>query len=157
LNVAAQGRISEKELRVILREILDLIVLHVRDYRGSRKEKPKEVFANLLVEDGNNLVVVMRDSMSHSAEYERPIPRTYPKASLACGRAIMAKKPFSVGRLIDEYPEGPKNKPYRSILAIPLFPKVAGKIDKDCDRIVSKGIKGGKRWLRQRRVKSPLR
>jgi hypothetical protein len=40
---------------------------------------------------------------------------------MLCGRAITARKVLSVRDLVHSYPEGPKNKPYRSILAIPLF------------------------------------
>jgi len=34
---------------------------------------------------------------------------------------MAARKVLSVGELIYSYPEGPQNKPYRSILGIPLF------------------------------------
>ena len=40
---------------------------------------------------------------------------------MLCGRAIETRKVLSVGVLSHAYLEGPKNKPYESILAIPLF------------------------------------
>lgn len=109
------------EVQKILRDLLDVIVLHVRDHRGNFRNDRPRVFGNLLLEDGADLVVVARDSFSHSPEYQRPIPARYPKARMLCGRAIETRKVLSVGVLSHAYPEGPKNKPYESILAIPLF------------------------------------
>ena len=103
------------------RDLLDVIVLHVRDHRGNFRNDRPRVFANLLLEDGADLIVVVRDSFSHSPQYHRPIPTRYPKSTLLCGRAIEARKVLSVGVLTQQYPEGPTNKPYKSILAIPLF------------------------------------
>jgi len=40
---------------------------------------------------------------------------------MLCGRAMERRKVLSVGVLTQAYPEGPMNKPYQSILAIPLF------------------------------------
>lgn len=109
------------EVQKILRDLLDVIVLHVRDHRGNFRNDRPRVFGNLLLEDGADLVVVTRDSFSHSPEYQRPIPARYPKARMLAGRAIETRKVLSVGVLRHAYPEGPKNKPYESILAIPLF------------------------------------
>jgi hypothetical protein len=113
---------SPSEVRKILHDILDVIVLHVRDHQGNFKEDRKRVFANLLLEDHDELVVVSRDSISMSSpEYQRSTPMRYPKATMLCGRAIATRQVLSVGDLVQSYPEGPKTKPYRSILAIPLF------------------------------------
>jgi hypothetical protein len=130
-------KLPPDEIKRILTELLDLMVLHIRDYRGSHSDKNRDVFASLLIEDGNDLVIVARDSLAHSTEYERPIPVRYPKASMLCGRAMVAQKVLSVGRLIDEYPEAPKNKPYQSILAIPLFntkDQIYGAVSIDCSK-----------------------
>lgn len=137
INIAS-GTISETEIRSILSDILDVIVLHVRDYRGSHQDKKKEVFASLLIEQGDDVVVVARDSLSHTSQYERRIPAVYSKALMLCGRAMAAKKALSIGKLRDEYPEGPQNKPYASILAIPLFSsdgdRVFGCVSVDCSK-----------------------
>jgi hypothetical protein len=109
------------EVKKILRNLLDVIVLHVRDHQGHFRNDRPHVFANLLIEDGSDLLVVARDSFSHSAGYKRVIPVRYAKETLLCGRAIASRKVLSVGEMTDSYPEGPKTKPYRSILAIPLF------------------------------------
>lgn len=115
------GSATVEEVRKILRDILDVIVLHVRDHRGNFRNDRPEVFGNLLLEDGADLIVVARDSFSHSSQYQRQIPAKYPKATMLCGRAIERRKVLSVGVLTQAYPEGPRNKPYQSILAIPLF------------------------------------
>ena len=112
---------SITEVKKIVRDLLDVIVLHVRDHQGNFRIDRQRVFANLLLDDGTHLVVVERDSFSYSSEYQRHVPVRYPKTALLCGRAIEARKVLSVSDLVHSYPEGPKNKPYRSILAIPLF------------------------------------
>lgn len=109
------------EVQTILRDLLDVIVLHIRDHRGNFRNDRPTVFANLLLEDGADLVVIARDRFSHSPEYQRPIPVRYRKVTMVCGRAIETRKVLSVGVLGHAYPEGPQNKPYTSILAIPLF------------------------------------
>lgn len=61
----------------------------------------------------------------------------YPKAALLCGRAIDTKQTLSIGHLGTEYRESPP-KPYKSILAIPLFSskenKIIGCLSIDCSR-----------------------
>ena len=123
INVAlGKGRpLTAVEVRKLLADLLDIIVLHVRDHRGSFREDRQDVFANILLDAGDSLVVVARDSNCNTPGYTRQTPITYPKAGLICARAMSAKKPLSVGELIQAYPEGPKNKPYRSILALPLI------------------------------------
>lgn len=116
-----RGPASLDDAKVILRDLLDVVVLHIRDHRGSFRDERPEVFANLLLVDGDELVVVARDKVSHSTQYQRPVPVRYPKATMLCGRAIESKKVISVGLLTQAYPEGPTNKPYKSILAMPLF------------------------------------
>jgi len=138
VNIPSAATISDAEIKSILTDILDVIVLHVRDYRGSHQDKKKEVFASLLIERGDDLVVVARDSLSHSSQYERHIPAVYSKATMLCGRAMVAKKALSIGKLRAEYPEGPQNKPYASILAIPLFDSINneafGCVSVDCSK-----------------------
>jgi hypothetical protein len=135
---AGEAVVETEDARAVLRDLLDVIVLHVRDHRGSFRDDRPEVFANLLLVDGNELVVVARDKFSHSPEYQRQVPIRYPKASMLCGRAIESKKALGVGMLTEAYPEGPRNKPYKSILAIPLFGAEAnapyGVLSIDCSR-----------------------
>lgn len=113
--------VSNKEAQKIISTILDCIALHVRDARGSHNKDRIEVFASLLIDDGQDVVVVVRDNLLHSDKYRRPVPQKYPKGGMLATRALTAKRVLSVGDLCTEYPEAPTNKPYRSILAIPIF------------------------------------
>lgn len=119
LNEQIRGEPPTADVVKLITDILDVIVSHVRDHRGNHRNV--EVFANLLLQDGDDLVVVARDANLSVETYRREVPRRYKKAALAAGRAISSGKPVSVGELTEEYPEAPKNKPYRSILALPLF------------------------------------
>lgn len=112
---------SHEKMRELLPSILDCVVLHVRDARGSHDKDRVDVFGSLLLEDKDDLVVVARDSFLHSPQYRRQTPVRYGKATMLAARAIAARRALSVGDLCAEYPEAPKNKPYRSILAIPVI------------------------------------
>ena len=138
LNISKETQPAVEEVKIILRELLDVIVLHVRDYRGNHNDAKRVVFASILLESDDNLIVVARDSMSHHPQYERPIPKIYTKTSLLCGHAMESKKALSVGKLSSQYPHGPQNKPYDSILAIPLIGSASdeayGCLSVDCSR-----------------------
>jgi len=122
LHLISGSSPSHEQVSRMLRDILDVIVLHVRDYRGSHNERRREVFANLLIQSGDDeLTVVLRDSMSHANQYKRPTPVSYKKSVLACGWAMDRARAVSVGMLSEEYPDTSKDKPYESILALPLF------------------------------------
>jgi len=122
INLRLKGEMATGvEVQKLLSSILDIIVLHVKDHRGSFRRDSPDVFANVLIDCGHQLTVVARDSLLHGNDYHRPIPSTYTKSSMVCGRAIDSRKPLSVGMLTEDYPEAPKNKPYQSILAIPLI------------------------------------
>lgn len=139
IHIASDATPSESEIKQMLRDVLDLIVLHVRDYRGSHDTKRKEVFASLLINaNDDELAVVMRDSLAHSTEYKRPIPAFYRRELMLCGNAMFLRKALSIGMLSIEDPEGPKDKPYKSILAMPLFntanDEVYGCLSVDCSK-----------------------
>jgi hypothetical protein len=138
INLAKGDQRPATEVREMLKEILDIIVLHVRDYRGNHSSGAKVVFASILIEREDKLMVVARDSVSHSPQYERPIPAIYKKSKLLCGQAMEEKKALSIGRLSKENPLGPQNKPYESILAIPLLgtqsEEAYGCLSIDCSR-----------------------
>lgn len=108
-----------EEVRAVLTDLLRVIVLHVRDHRGDHSRV--RVFANLLLVDGEELVVVARDPILQTENYRREIPKRHRKALLAAGRAVESGNVVSVGDVKIQYPEGPQNKPYVSILALPLF------------------------------------
>jgi hypothetical protein len=124
INVSlASGKAPSKEaVSRMLQDILDVIVVHVRDYRGSHSDRKREVFANLLVKTGEDeMTVIIRDAMSHDVQYKRQTPKSYVKSALACGWAMDQGRPISVGMLSEQYPETATGKPYQSILALPLF------------------------------------
>jgi hypothetical protein len=111
-----------QQVRRLIEDLLALVVSHVRDHRGNHERV--DVFANLLLVDGEELVVVARDpNLMTSKDLKRTTPARYPKAVLAAGRAIEARTVVAVGDYHEDYPELPKNKPYRSVLAIPLIPR----------------------------------
>lgn len=109
------------EVRKILSDILDVIVLHVRDHKCSLKEHKE--FSNILLNDmvGNNLIVVARDRVSDTGQYPRSIPAVYSKVGMLCAEAIQFRKVMSHGNIKKRYPSGPQNKPYCSVFAIPLI------------------------------------
>jgi hypothetical protein len=105
----------------IVTDVLGLIVLHVRDVRGNHDPKRTDVFASLLMEDGDDLVVVARDAQLHSRAYERPIPERHKRTGMLAAAAFGSKSVAGTGDMLSDFPDGPRNKPYRSILAIPVF------------------------------------
>lgn len=111
--------VSTEEIKSILTDLLKVIVLHVRDHRGDHTRV--RVFANLLLVDREEMVVVARDPILQTENYRRDTPKRHRKALLAAGRAVESGNVVSVGDLRLQYPEGPQDKPYVSILALPLF------------------------------------
>lgn len=56
------------EVRSLLTDLLDIVALHVRDHRGIHTKDKHEVFANILLDDGEKLTVIARDSTLHKIE-----------------------------------------------------------------------------------------
>jgi len=134
----SQAPTSGRRACELIVQVLDCVASHVRDARGSHDLRKPEVFANLLVEDGNELVVVARDTDLHSSDHARRVPERYGRANMLATRSIGARRALSVGDVSRDYPEGPKNKPYRSILTIPVIgrdpEKVLGIVSVDSSR-----------------------
>lgn len=93
---------------------LDAIVSFVRSHRSDIDQV--KIFANLLVEEGENLVILRRDSNCKRAL------KAYPKDGLLAGRALELGTIAGTGLIGHEFPETPGNKPYRSVLIIPILP-----------------------------------
>ena len=93
-------------------ETLSLVASFVRDHR--RDSSSPKIFANLLVEDGDNLVVVARD-----AEHRKHRAR-HPKEGMIVWAAMRDNEPLTTGDLYADYPLTPPGKAYRSILVIPV-------------------------------------
>lgn len=116
-----QQPVSIGDAKRLLRDILDLIVSHVRDHRGHYSEDHHVVFANITLDAGSDIVVVARDSRCHELQYGRSTPAVYSKGAMFISRVIASRSVQSLDDLLEAYPEGPRNKPYRSILGIPLI------------------------------------
>ncbi len=94
-------------------DVLHYIALYVRDHR--RNSGTPTIFANLLVADGDELVVVARDR-EHRVARAR-----YPKARMLAWEAIETGLVQLTGDVRIDYPGMAEGKPYTSILAIPVF------------------------------------
>lgn len=95
-------------------EALTLIAEHVRHSRGDRKGV--EIFANLLIADGNEMVVVARDRL----HMNRTTPARSLKSCSLAWKALSSGVEQVTGDVYADYPETMPGKPYRSILVIPV-------------------------------------
>jgi len=111
--------VSPNEVRDLLRDLLGVMASHVRDHRGNHRQAA--VFANLLIVDGDDLVVVARDPLLHGQALHRPTPVRHRATSLAVSRCLDSRSPVVVGDYRLEYPESVKTKPYSSILGLPVI------------------------------------
>jgi hypothetical protein len=105
---------SAQEIKRFQQDALGLVASYVRGHRAD--SSGTVIFANLLVEDGDDLVVVARDSY----HYHRSDNARYPKHSMVAWYAMQAMGEVFVGDVKQVTPELTARKPYRSVLAIPL-------------------------------------
>lgn len=94
------------------REALELIANYVRDHRADHKRT--QIYVNLLVEDGDDLVVLRRD-VPHRARSAR-----YPKGGMLAWKVLQEGDAATTGDVYSDFPDTPAKKPYRSILALPV-------------------------------------
>jgi hypothetical protein len=92
------------------REVLELIAMYVRSHREDASAN--EIFVNLLVEDGDDMVVVARDR-----DHRKPVAR-YPKEKMIVAVALDRGTMQCTGDVAKEW--GIRDRTYRSILAIPV-------------------------------------
>lgn len=104
LTVAEVQRFQEQALWVI--------ASCVRDHRNDGTYPT--IFANLLVVEGDEMVVIARD------REHRGTPRRYPKANTVVDEAFTSGEAAMTGDVYADFPDTPPGKPYRSILAIPI-------------------------------------
>jgi len=100
------------EILPFQREALQLIALYVRDHR--QDTHGTEIFANLLVEDGDDLRVVARETEG------RPLNVKYAKDSMLAWMAMQTGQIAVTGDVYADFPETPRDKKYLSIIAIPV-------------------------------------
>jgi hypothetical protein len=92
------------------RETLELVASYVRSHRADFSAT--QIYVNLLVEDGDELVVIARDS-----EHRKPGAR-YQRRLMAAATVFENGDHLVVGNVQREY--GDVDKPYRSILLLPV-------------------------------------
>ena len=109
-DVQRSPDMTDAELLRFQQETLGLIASYVRSHRGDLSET--QIYVNLLIEDGDELVVIARNS-----EHRRPGAR-YPKRLMAATEAFESGDHVVVGDVHREY--GDTEKGYRSILVLPV-------------------------------------
>jgi transcriptional regulator with GAF, ATPase, and Fis domain len=119
---------SKDEIAAFQRDALHLIATYVRDHRADTKGM--QIFANLLVEDRENLRVVARDRLHRESSV------LLSKYGALAWAALSTGEPKLTGDVYADYPETANGKPYRSILVIPVRrgSKVLGVVSIDSTR-----------------------
>lgn len=98
-----------KEIRQrLLRCIVDTVRAYRNDLQGSK------IFSNLLVPDGNDLVVAIRNAP------DRTDGTRYSKNSLKCSAVLTTKKPLFCGD-VEHLEENKRDVRYKSFMAIPVL------------------------------------
>ena len=92
-------------------DALRLIASYVRSHRADARGT--EIFVNLLVPQGDELVVVARNE-----EHRRPRAR-YPRSALFAAEALEGGMTVLTGNITQEDPAA-RGKPYRRVLCIPV-------------------------------------
>lgn len=112
LQLAPRLALQPDAVKRFQQEALSLIAQYVRDHRHDHRALI--VFANLLVEDGDEMVVVARD------QPHRPGPSRHPKSCSIVYKALHEGEPQCTGNVYGDYPDTIPGKRYKSILAIPV-------------------------------------
>ena len=112
-DLQRREELTPEEVQRYRCDVLRYIAQFVRDHR--RDSGSPTIFANLLVADGDDLVVVARDR-----EHRITMAR-YPKAPMLAWEAITTGLVQLTGDVRTDYPDTARGKPYTSILTIPVF------------------------------------
>jgi hypothetical protein len=100
------------EIKRYQEDALGLIASFVRDHRADKAGTT--IFANLLVEDGDDLVVVARDR-----PHRQPQCR-HPKVGMLAWRCISSGQDQVSGDIYRDFPDTPPGKKYLSVLVTPI-------------------------------------
>jgi hypothetical protein len=103
---------DEGEERRFRHEVLHLIASYVRDHRLDTDAT--RIFVSLLVADGEDMIVVARDSDN------RPVPARHRGTGTLVGKALETGCAQVTGNVYVDFPETPPGKPYKSILVVPV-------------------------------------
>lgn len=107
--------LTDDEKRDVRRHALDAIVSYVRAYLSDVNET--KIFANLLRENGDEIVIVQRDSACKRKDADGH----YPKHKMLAWQAMESGTTVGFGEIRYAYPSTPSDKPYHSVLVIPLI------------------------------------
>lgn len=116
------------EIATFQQETLELIASYVRSHRADWQRQ--EIFVNLLREDGEDIVVVARDS-----EHRVPGAR-YPKRTMVAWNVIQTGRAATVGDIQEYDSLHDPDRRYRSVLILPVYGRngVAGAVSIDSSR-----------------------
>lgn len=103
---------SSDQIVAFQREVLGLIASYVRGHRADLRGV--EIFVNLLVEDGGEIVVAVRNH-----DHRRPGAR-YPKENMLAWQCIESGSAKFYGDIRRDSPETCNGKSYRSVLVLPI-------------------------------------
>jgi hypothetical protein len=115
-NAARAGRrLTDREREVIQTLALDTIVSYVSGHRSDTKRL--RIFASLAVEDGDDIVVIRRDS-----KCTRPVPNKHAKKDSLVWHAISQRAVKYTGDAKKEFADSiPAGKGYTSIVVFPVM------------------------------------
>jgi len=123
-NTFRMFEMPPSEIQAFREGVLQIIAQYVRDHRGDRKGR--SIFANLLIEDGPDIVVLARDQ-----EHRKPMVRC-PRSEMIATSVFETGEIEAVGDLRKEFPHLPQ-KPYSSFMVVPirLGTKIVGSVSID--------------------------
>lgn len=99
----------------LLEEVMEVIANHVRALRYDKGEE--KIFCSLLVEhDEDNLKVIARSK--NGVRRDRAV---YVKSGMLAYAAMTQKRVLESGDIFIDFPSTPADKPYKSVLVIPIF------------------------------------
>jgi GAF domain-containing protein len=104
---------TNREIAEFQQDALQLIASYVRGHRSD--PAGTKIFANLLVEDGADVVVVARDHEHRLAGVR------YPKTSLVAWDTIQSGEMAVIGDIEREAPGSVRSRKYRSIMVLPIM------------------------------------
>jgi putative methionine-R-sulfoxide reductase with GAF domain len=102
---------NPSEVQAYRQEVLQVITQYVRDHRGDWGGR--SIFANLLVPDGDEIVVLARNQEHRKAKVRCQ------KRDMLSTEVFETGEIFVVGDLQSEHPGSPK-KPYSSFMVMPI-------------------------------------
>jgi hypothetical protein len=112
---ATETQLNDADKQQIRGIGLDLIVSYVRGHRSDLENI--KIFASLMVEEGENLVVMHRDSDSNENLDAGP----YLKKNMLAWRAMQESTPRVSGNIQKDFPGTPSGKRYKSVLCLPVL------------------------------------